>query len=298
MEKLSPQTFLATLDAGCCSVGLEIIGFNPNTDFTVRPWLSQTYKGTLHEGEIIVGSKINALKGDSMTFFNTKCTVAARLKETGTGLDNAVYATAATIKKLLESPAAAGRTMPQGAVSTILIKAKEGSDLDSIVRSINWSSKDIKAVKTKTLTASIAKSLSSISTVTSAMIAAVCLLCLLLMAIVFSLVSSERKKAFAILRVLGASKRKLTALVLSEAFIITAAGGLFGGTAGAILLLSFKAFIENFVSMPFLLPEPGILAANAIAVVVAAIAAGSLTAAATAYSISKTDTGIILKNGN
>ena len=35
VEKVSPQIFLASLSASCCSVPVQIIGFEPETDFII-----------------------------------------------------------------------------------------------------------------------------------------------------------------------------------------------------------------------------------------------------------------------
>ena len=39
----APQTFLASLKADCCAVKVQVIGIDPATDFTVKPWIDQSY---------------------------------------------------------------------------------------------------------------------------------------------------------------------------------------------------------------------------------------------------------------
>ena len=41
VEKVSPQIFLASLSASCCSVPVQIIGFEPETDFIIQPWIAK-----------------------------------------------------------------------------------------------------------------------------------------------------------------------------------------------------------------------------------------------------------------
>ena len=43
VEKVSPQIFLASLSASCCSVPVQIIGFEPETDFIIQPWIRESY---------------------------------------------------------------------------------------------------------------------------------------------------------------------------------------------------------------------------------------------------------------
>ena len=37
VDKVSPQIFLASLSASCCSIPVQIIGFDPGSDFIVQP---------------------------------------------------------------------------------------------------------------------------------------------------------------------------------------------------------------------------------------------------------------------
>ena len=47
VEKLSPQYFLVSANAECCTVQVQIIGFDEDTDITVKPWLREAYSGSL-----------------------------------------------------------------------------------------------------------------------------------------------------------------------------------------------------------------------------------------------------------
>ena len=42
VEKAAPQTFLASLKADCCSIRIQVIGIDPETDFTVQPWIEKS----------------------------------------------------------------------------------------------------------------------------------------------------------------------------------------------------------------------------------------------------------------
>ena len=59
IEKLSAQYFLVSAKAGCCSVKVQIIGFDPETDFSVTPWIERSYGKELSDGDVIVGAMVN-----------------------------------------------------------------------------------------------------------------------------------------------------------------------------------------------------------------------------------------------
>ena len=64
----TPQFFLATLDSACCAEEVQIIGYDPDSDFLLKPWMTDQVL-QLREGEIIVGSKIISLLGENIFFF-------------------------------------------------------------------------------------------------------------------------------------------------------------------------------------------------------------------------------------
>ena len=54
VEAASPQFFLASASAGCCSVAVQIIGFDPETDFSIQPWIRESYGGKVNDGDSVV----------------------------------------------------------------------------------------------------------------------------------------------------------------------------------------------------------------------------------------------------
>lgn len=303
VEKASPQVFLATLSAGCCSIGLQIIGFDPATDFTVQPWLSKDFGGVLQKGDIIIGSKILSSVGGTLKFFDVPCKVVAQLGETGTGLDNAVYTTIETIQELIEASIEKGvnEKMLRGTgryISSIMVKVKDGYDLDDMTRRIDHDVKQVKAVRAKSMTSGVSDSLAGISKVVGAMTGMIWLLCLVVMAIVFSMTIGERKKEFAILRVMGSSQKQLSSLVMRESFLVNAAGSLSGILLSALFTIPFHSLIKESLNLPFLLPGAVGLLLLALFSFVLSVGASSIAASRSAAAISKIDTGLILREGN
>ena len=92
VESVSSQFYLTSLNQDCCSVPVQFVGFDPETDFSVQPWICESYSREVRDGELIVGNDISADENNRLKFFDEEYTVAAKLEETGTGLDQAVYA--------------------------------------------------------------------------------------------------------------------------------------------------------------------------------------------------------------
>ena len=64
VEVAAPQVFLASLKADCCSVKIQVIGFDPETDFFVQPWIEQSVSRELGELDVVVGCKVEAGIGE------------------------------------------------------------------------------------------------------------------------------------------------------------------------------------------------------------------------------------------
>ena len=134
IEKTENQFFLASASQGCCDMAVQFIGIDEATDFTVTPWIRESMS---EEGDylsdlgIVVGSAIDVPQDHILKFYGRHYRVTGQLEETGTGMDQTVFADMDTIKDLKEGAEEQGFRFlngidPETAVSAILIKVKEG----------------------------------------------------------------------------------------------------------------------------------------------------------------------------
>jgi putative ABC transport system permease protein len=77
-------------------------------------------------------------------------------------------------------------------------------------------------------------------------------LALIVLAAVFSLSVHERKKEFAVLRILGATRRKLAAMVLSESALAGISGGAAGIVLASLVVFPFSTLIGERLALPWL----------------------------------------------
>ncbi|WP_461247875.1 DUF4418 family protein [Treponema sp. R6D11] len=54
----SPQFFLTSLSADCCDEAVQLIAYDPDTDFVVQPWIAEKHHGSISDGQVIVGTHI------------------------------------------------------------------------------------------------------------------------------------------------------------------------------------------------------------------------------------------------
>ena len=301
VEKVSPQIFLASLSASCCSVPVQIIGFEPETDFIIQPWIRESYGRELAHGDVVVGSAVNADVGDTIRFYNKDCRIVAKLAATGTGLDTAVYTKAETIRTLIEASSKMGLNPlfegdVENVISSVYIKVKDGYDIKKVTENINLRVRRVKAVQMKDMLSEIAGSLSGIfkndypsfrgglgdGVHRSGRF-------------FFRLVGEEKR--FALLRVMGTSRRKLAGILLKETFILSVSGGAAGVFMGLLVVIPFSGLIETGLKLPFLLPgvvKTGWLAFAAMAVI---CLAGPAASAYAVLRLSRVDPATILREG-
>ena len=300
VAQATPQFFLASAHAGCCSVAVQLIGFDPATDFTIRPWMQEIQVTEMGFGDILVGSGISVPADRMLTFYNTPCRVIGRLSPTGTGMDTAVYTNMETMRTMMANAASLDFDYFQGiptqnAISAVMIRTAEGFTPDGLAAAINESYPALSAKPAHGMVHHVEAGLGGILETVGILIAFVWVIAVIVLGIGFHLSARERRREFLILRITGATRSFLLRLMLTEAVITSAAGGVAGIAIGAIVLLPFAGLMKEGLMRPYLLPDVGtiaMLAANTLAV---AILSGTLSAAWTVGRMANTQISEMLR---
>ena len=301
VEVAAPQTFLASLKADCCAVKVQVIGIDPSLDFTVKPWIEERYSGRLQDMEVAVGCKVTADVGETLKIYDEHTHVVAKLAETGTGLDTAVYCNMDTMKKLLAAAEAKGVShkisSDSDVISAVYVKVKDGWDVGQVNSWLNGHVRKATAVRARSMFTDVSDSLSGISRAATILVGAVWALALIVLLIAFSMMIHERRREFAVLRLLGVSRRGLRGEILTETALCSLAGGLVGVGLAAMCVFPFTALIESRLGLPYLTPDVGRVLLLALITVLATLVAGALAGTWAAARLSRTDPGTTLREG-
>lgn len=302
VELAAPQTFLASLKADCCAVKVQVIGIDPDADFTVQPWIAQSTTRELSDMDVAVGCKVNANVGENLRLYDQRCHVVAKLAETGTGLDTAVYCNMDTMRTLLIAAEAKGvshkLTSDDGdVVSAVYVKVADGCDIDGVMAKINAHVRKASAVRARSLFTGAADSLAGVSRTASVLVGAVWALALIILLIAFAMMTRERRREFAVLRLLGASRKGLLNLILAETALCGFAGGVLGVGLAALLVFPFTTLIETRLGLPYLTPNMGTILLLALATLLATLLMSALASVFSAHRLSRTDPGTTLREG-
>ena len=302
VETATPQFFLASASAGCCSSSVQIIGFDPETDFVIRPWIQTAYGDGIGFGDLILGNHISMPADHTMTFYNRRLNVVAQLDETGTGLDNAVYASMETIRQVMDDADSLGFHYHAGvstneAISSVMVRVADGCDIQSVTNDINIHVRRVEATPAKSMISSIAGGLTSVSHIVGVLTAVIWALAIAVLIVAFILIANERKKEFAILRVVGASQKQLSQLMLTESALIAGIGAASGVLLAAVVVFPFSNYIRARLNLPYLLPGLGIVLLMVLGAIGITVLAGALSSAAAARKLSHNDAAFVLREG-
>lgn len=260
IEKMTPQLYIATLKASCCSYPIQIMGIDWESDFLVKTWLEKTSRKKLENGEIIIGKNIVGESGEKLKFFDEELQIMSRLERTGMGFDTTGFVNMETAVKLAKASERIKKNKAaheKDLISCILVKVKPGYDSVELADKINADlAKDgIFAMFSKKFVNDISSNLSFISLYISSFQYMFFIMSVLILTISYSSILNERKKEFAIFRILGMTKKNLFTLILKEAFLISLIGTTVGFFVGGISLVALIPKIVSSLKIPFLIPS-------------------------------------------
>ena len=301
VEEVSPQFFLASATASCCSTSVQLIGFDPDTDFSILPWIRKNYSGEIGDMDVVVGSHVEIPQDHTVTFYNNDCRIVAQLDETGTGLDNAIYANMATIRTLTESAKELGfkyfRNVHQDSeISTLMVKVKDGYEISKVTDDINIYVRRVEATPATSMITSIAGGLSSVSGIIGILVVLIWVLAFIILMVVFAMIANERVKEFAVLRVVGASTKMVAKFLCTESAIVSLAGAVCGAALASIIVFPFTGLIKAKMDLPYLLPSVGMIIVIIAGSIVLSVAAGWLASFFAARKLAKNETGLLLRD--
>lgn len=302
IDAISPQLFIASLNAGCCSSKVQLIGFDQHSDFVIKPWLQSQLTTPLNDNEVVVGSKISSHVGDEIKFFNHPFKIAAKMDSTGMGFDTSVFMTLQAARTLMKEAKLVEGDVDHFAnyVSSIFIKVNPDYQPKDIVNQIMPKyamDYNIDFVMTKGMLSNISKWLNSFSTIVYSLSAIFWFLAIIVIFVIFSSMLNERKREISLLRILGASRLTLVKMLLRESLIISALGGIAGILIASVLLYAFSVLICQSIGLPCINISLFDAVIYAIIVFVLTLIIGPLSSIYSALAMTKFDTYSTLREG-
>ena len=264
VEKTSAQFYLTSLSESCCDFPIQLIGFDPHTDFIVTPWAakaSASKNSASFSGELVFAGHNVSLTNNQVTFFSQSHKVTSKLSKSGSGMDNAIYADLNTLQHIFDDAKTKGFGFisdgdTTNKTSVIFVKLTPGTKQDSTALKIKSAVEGIQVIKSGSFLSQLAEKISSFLIFPKVLTALFLVITIFTLAIVFSLIVNERNREYSILRVLGADTSNLKKLIFAEAFYIGTFGAILGIFIGSLIVLPFNELIAEKLSLPFALSGP------------------------------------------
>lgn len=275
VKQASGQIFIETLEsAACCTGRVFVVAFDPQTDFTILPWLSTALKRPLRDDEVVVGRFILPLVGEKVKYYGREFTIAGKLYRTGTGIDETVFMTRQAAHEMAEvSKTRATRPLdiPPGAVSAILVRLQPDADPAAVAAAIEKLAPGLSVIARDEVSRTVAEGYARAVEWVLIAAGAALLTSLLMVAVLFMAIVTERRRELGLLRAMGASRHSVLSLILAEAVLLSLTGGAVGVAVGAGAFILYEDLIRQTLQIPYIWPAVWQLAL---------LVAGSLLAAA------------------
>ncbi len=303
IDRVSPQLFMASAKAGCCSARLQMIAFDPDTDFAIQPWIADTYTdGEMGLMDVVVGSNVEVFDDNVIRFYGNDCRIIGQFAPTGSTLDNCVYMNFDTVKVLIEASFDKGLNLyseydPDKVISAVMIKVESGRDIESVAQKIRDTVGSVKVSTSGNMVSGIGKSLDRIERSVSIFTVLFWVIGMMMTILIFTLMINERKREFASLLAMGASREILAGIVIKEAVSVNLAGGMAGVLLSAVVIIMFRNLIGQSLGVGFVVPGEGMICILAAVSLLSVMLAAGISSWIAVRKTAGMDASLVLKDG-
>jgi putative ABC transport system permease protein len=268
--RASPQVFVQMIPAPqWCSYSVQLMGYDPGTDFSVKPLLLAPLAGQLAAGEVVVGHYIQGDIGSIISIGGQE--------KTGLAADISVYV---NLPEAYRLAAVLRQTSPEvvvqaGEISAVLVKADKTMGIDPVLYWISSMNPGVLVYPMSALSRQVTDQLGATTQALYLTMGMVVLVSMPLVALISVMASNERRAEIGMLRALGATRSFIFRLVFLEAVLLAMVGCLIGIAVSALLLAVLQDPISAMLSTTILWPSLADIAFQmSLAVLVGVILAG------------------------
>ena len=267
-----------------------IVGFEPETDFALSPWLAEGDGWWLPRGSVLVGRAGRGRECMSLSVFGRERPIGAHLLTTGSELDDAVFVSMDTLSDMMADARAAGEDIdasldPRTDYSAALVRASDSDAIESVTNWINLYVRKVSAVRATEALVGAASGIRAHRGVAIGVLGATWLVLLGALVIVQVSLMNERMQELAVWRSIGASRSIMSRVMLSESALLHVAGALAGVCLAALTVpfVGDGSLVESLASPATSLPLAGlsIVAVTCVGVAGTRLALARVSRAAT-----------------
>ncbi len=304
VTKATPQFFTHTLTADCHDIGTSnrMLGYDPESDWILQPWLKKINKARLADDEVILGAKVPTWTQDKISIFGKWYNIVTIAEETGTTLDYSLFVSMEEARRVAGgSPQLKSvwskEGNPAGLISSVLLQidpaVTTASDVVGRIRQVGYFKTIVAAdVKQRIIYqfTMLVYLLGSVGTLTA-------VLSLFQLFTRFYALTWERQAEWGLYLAIGASGRDIAFLVVGEAVTVALIGSISGIALGGLMYAGGLHILQSYQSFPFIQPSWHFLTAAVFLLVAGFSGLAALAAWLPAYRGSRIDPSTIMTRG-
>jgi len=299
IARIAPQRIFRTDQSGFSGHddSVDLIGFDPDRDFTVQPWISDRLGRPMQPGDVILGAARDLPLGSEVVLFGEPFRVWAKLARTGVGThERGIFMPSSGLLALAPAIRASTGAVPPmldpGKVSGFLVELAPGATDLQMRFALLSRLPGIKVVVGDAMLTGIRQGLTTLFGGTLALIAIMFASTAIMVSVLFSAIVAERRRELGLLKAIGARRGQIVGMMLIEAMVATAAGSAVGVAMGVLLLRAFErslVYSLREIGIPFLWLDTATTVAIAIGCIVTAAVIGGIGALTPAWRVSRHD---------
>ena len=266
-----------------------MVGIDPQTDFTVGPWVEGKDFKDLKNDEVILGGnahrffgKSESHIGDKEFFYGREFIVVGILEQTGLGLDDGGFITMEAAQELAlmsEATAEEKLEVEPGQISAVMVKVSPNYSREDVALAIARAVPSAAVVSSKELmSTSISRQLETLTPGLLLMGAGFWVIAVLMIGALFTMIVNERRRELGLLQAMGATHRFIFREVMLESVQLTTLGGIVGLALGTLIILALKGAVASSLGVEFVWPGVAFVIALTIGYLVLAALTGVIAA--------------------
>ena len=304
VASVTPQFYNQTLDLSCCESGTtrRIVGYDPETDFILTPYLQSEGKQTVEADDVILGNNYPPeLIGQNYMLLGKKFLVVNMLQPTGSSMDDIYFMHIDSARQMCLDSYQIAREWegkdPFTKISVIMVKLQPGTDTDAFVKEVEQSGMDCRAVLTGDTISALQRQLEAIMTVMFGLWMASLVIAVMALVGRFNALARERKKEIGLLRAIGLKQGQVFGLIIGETCTMALIGGVLGSIAALLCMKPIMELLrEAFMLSPAVWTDSLALLCGGIGVVLA-VALGFVSSMTPAWKSAAMDPQTAITQG-
>jgi putative ABC transport system permease protein len=287
VQRAAPQLVFRTDASGYRRGGdlVDFIAFDPARDLTVQPWLEQHLDRPMRDGDVIVGGRREEAVGSELLVFGWPLTVYGKLGKTAVGTHERglfiSFATLAEMRVTMQQICGMKAPLEPNKLSGILLQLAPGVTTQQVRFGVLANFPGVKVISGEAMLTSIRQGLTALLGGVLALMAIMFASTALMVSVLFSAIITERKRELGLLRAIGARRHQIVGMLLTEAGLATAAGGIAGCVLGLLLMRAYQhslVYHLDNMGIPFVWLNTTIAGLIALSCILATSVIGALGA--------------------